>query len=33
MPVPETDAGDLDLGTRRAGWLEILARDDTLAPA
>jgi hypothetical protein len=31
MPVPEADAGDLDPGTRRAGWLEILARDDTLA--
>jgi hypothetical protein len=25
--------GDLDPGTRRAGWLEILARDDTLAAA
>lgn len=32
-PMAVPDADDLDLGTRRAGWLEILARDDTLAAA
>lgn len=33
MAVPDAGADDLDPGTRRAGWLEILARDDTLAAA
>lgn len=31
MPVPEADRDDLDEGLRRAGWLDILARTDTLA--
>ncbi|WP_433464055.1 hypothetical protein [Spirillospora sp. CA-128828] len=31
MPVPAVDRDDLDEGLRRAGWLDILARTDTLA--
>ena len=33
LTVPETDVDDLDQGVRRAGWLEILSRDDLLAAA
>ncbi|MEV2236940.1 hypothetical protein [Micromonospora sp. NPDC049891] len=31
MPVPAVDRDDVDEGTRRAGWWEILCRQDTLA--
>jgi hypothetical protein len=33
MDTPEADTDDLDEPTRRAGWLEILGRHDTLAVA
>jgi hypothetical protein len=33
MTVPEAQTDDLDQGPRRAGWLEILSRDDMLAAA
>ncbi len=32
-PVPETERNDIDEGIRRAGWLEILRRNDTLSVA
>jgi hypothetical protein len=33
MHVPEASMRDMDPSVRRAGWLEILSRDDTLAAA
>ncbi|WP_068896490.1 hypothetical protein [Planomonospora sphaerica] len=33
LPVPDTVPDDVDRSVRRAGWLEILSRDDVLASA